>query len=545
MNQEKCGIKTDVKQLLRLLGPSMYKGNVLEVAVKELLQNSFDAVKKSDTGRVDITTDSYDNVITCVDNGVGMTADTVRNVYLTIGGTLKEMDVTERSGGLGLAKVQFFLSASRIVVNTVRNGEHTILDCSQEELLTGEAHLIVEPTYEPNGTTVKLYYPREVHQLDGSVTSISMPWRFNILEHPLLGYPNVSVTHNQRTCCTVPSKYTHSFNLEFPWGYAEILYSPDSYDPNSTWGVSTEVYSAGLYQFKKDFRKDVIGYLKFNAMINIRPKVAAGMAGYPFNNTREGFNVSVQKDVDTISKYLFDIQSVLHSERIRRQFESLTSLQYVTVDGKAYEKTVAPGTNDVKYSAEFLMRLLEAFRDCSSVYEKKDIVEEAETKVAASKEEIEKLYSDSLKLNNRTTGTYSCFDLFSKVSSILLDLINQLPAKYDGKRRPAIAGVILQKQMYGCLTSGSVNGIWINPLISGGNPNVWVYDMMNTIIHEIAHIRQEYHGESHNNEMMDVAHWLIGEGLYTQIEGKLFAVYNDNREELLEASRVFANSQNI
>ena len=544
---QKCGIKTDVMQLLRLLGPSMYKGDVLQVAVKELLQNSFDAVKKFDNGCIDITTRRYpENVIICKDNGVGMSSETVKNVYLTIGGTLKEMDVTERSGGLGLAKVQFFLSASRIVVDTVRNGEHTVLDCTQEELLTGEATLRSEPTDAHNGTTVQLFYPKEVHQFDGSITVIDMPYRFNILSYPLLGYPNVTVKHNGNEQCKLDSSYTHYIPMEFSWGYVDIYYNPDSYSA-SNYGRYTEVYSAGLYQFSKQFHKDIIGDLKFEVKLNIRPKVAAGMAGYPFNNTREGFNVSVQEDVKTISKYLFDIQSVLNSERIRNQFASLTSLEYISVDGTAFEKKrIDPGNNNKKFSPDFLDKLRDAFLTCSSIYEKKPIVEEAETKIAASKEEAEKYYGDSLKLNNRTTGTYSCFELFSKVSSAVLDVILKLPEDGD-KNRPAVAGIILQKGLYGCLTTGAVNGLWLNPLATGPapDPETWVYDMMTTVIHELAHIKYDWHGDSHNSEMMRIAHWLISEDMYSKLEGKFRAIYDAHREELIDASKEFYHSNNI
>lgn len=542
----KCGIKTDVMQLLRLLGPSMYKGKVLQVAVKELLQNSFDAVKKLPEGLIDIKTSCSENSITCKDNGVGMSSETVKNVYLTIGGTLKEMDVTERSGGLGLAKVQFFLSASRMIVDTVRNGEHTILDCTQEELLTGEAHLHSERTDAPNGTTVTLFYPKEVHQFDGSITVIDMPWYFDIFEYPLLGYTNVKVTHNGTTRCRLDSSYTHQIPMEFSWGYVDIYYNPGSYDA-ANYGRETEVYSAGLYQFRKQFRKDIIGDLKFNVKLNIRPKVAAGMAGYPFNNTREGFNVSVQEDIKTISKYLFDIQSVLNSERVRNQFASLASLEYISVDGTAFEKKrIDPGNNNRTFSPDFLDKLRKAFLTCSSVYEKKPIVEEAETKIAASKEEAEKYYGDSLKLNNRTTGSYNCFELFSKLSSAVLDVILNLP-KEMSKNQPTVAGIIIQKGLYGCLTTGVVNGLWINPFASGPapDPEKWVYDMMTTVIHELAHIKYDWHGDSHNSEMMRIAHWLIDGDMYSKLEGKFRAIYDTHREELIEASKEFYHSNSI
>ena len=69
--------------------------------------------------------------------------------------------------------------------------------------------------------------------------------------------------------------------------------------------------------------------------------------------------------------------------------------------------------------------------------------------------------------------------------------------------------------------------------------------MMNTVVHELAHIKYDWHGDSHNSEMIRIAHWLIDEGLYSKLEGQLLAIYNAHREDLIEASREFYNSNNI
>ena len=108
-------------------------------------------------------------------------------------------------------------------------------------------------------------------------------------------------------------------------------------------------------------------------------------------------------------------------------------------------------------------------------------------------------------------------------------------------------GIILQKNLYGCLTTGTVNGIWLNPLATGPapDPETWIYDMMNTVIHELAHIEQEWHGDSHNSEMTRIAHWLINEGLYSKLEGQFRAIYDAHREELIDASKEFYNSDSI
>ena len=67
MESEKGQIGVNKQQLLMLLGPTMYNKPLAQVAVKELLQNSFDAIKarmnitdNKETGNIDIKVD-YDN----------------------------------------------------------------------------------------------------------------------------------------------------------------------------------------------------------------------------------------------------------------------------------------------------------------------------------------------------------------------------------------------------------------------------------------------------------------------------------------------------
>ncbi len=69
--------------------------------------------------------------------------------------------------------------------------------------------------------------------------------------------------------------------------------------------------------------------------------------------------------------------------------------------------------------------------------------------------------------------------------------------------------------------------------------------MMTTIIHELAHIEQEWHGEGHNSEMMRIAHWLIGEGLYTKLDGQLRAIFNQHYDEICNAMIEFSHSSSI
>lgn len=369
MEIKNCGIAANIPQLLRLLGPAMYKGNTVQVAIKELLQNSFDAVKGQCDPEIEFRTNQDEYYLECRDNGIGMSPETVTKVYLTIGGTLKDnLAVGDRSGGLGLAKVQFFLSATRMRVDTVHNGVHTHFDCSQEELMTGNVTAHVEHVTLSNGTTIRLYYPKEVQALDGSVSRVVLPhctWQLpDICDKPLLGYPEIKVKFNGNTICN-PLQHVETMTIDLPWAEVVAAYQPSSFKIGSS--RQTEVYSAGLYQFSHKFRQSgsAPGHPTW---MNIRPKVTAGTAGYPFNNTREGFNVCVEQDLKVIAQYLFDINAILTSLELSRQFDSLKSLSYITVDGKAQEQVQA-AVKSTRVSQQLLEEMVKAFTRVSTSYQ--------------------------------------------------------------------------------------------------------------------------------------------------------------------------------
>ena len=543
---QQVGIKTNVKQVLRLLGPAMYKGDVTSVAVKELLQNSFDAVKKQADARIAISTNSDKNYIECIDNGIGMSPEIVSEVYLSIGGTWKEnLDLSERSGGLGLAKVQFFLSASRIYISTVKDGIRTELDCTQEELLSGEATLQTFHTDSPSGTTVRLYYPTQYTDINGTERHITMPcyWSAPVCEHPLVGYEHIKVTFNGYNICQWQNRNEFLLSTyEFTWGDVDVYYNPRSYS-ESNYCIHSKIYSAGLYQFDYNFQKRIIGYLKLDCHINIKPKVAAGMAGYPFNNQREGFNVAVEEDIKTISKNLFDIQKIIQSEQIRASYASLVSLTYTDVDGSELEDKNISTSQDVNiFTDEFIHKLTTAYASCSRIYRESELSKAADTQLAASKQEE---FSDLLKFKNDTPAQYQeCYALFSKIASVVKDELMSLQEYFKEEAKfPTMAGIQISKELKGCLVSGSINALFINPLSCSyfTTSECWVQEMMDILIHELAHIRQEYHDEYFIKEQMKIKSELIHQGHYHALLGKLRKIYMDEQSAILSGSEKFSN----
>jgi len=146
-------VKADISRLSRMLGPQLYgnMGDMSRVTVKELVQNSFDAIKdltgtenEVDDAIIQVTTNRTERTITVEDNGIGMTPDIIRNAFLTIAGTEKAND--RPSGSFGVAKMLFLFGADRIQLTTIRDGRRTTMDTTGDELLLSSVKGEKQPT---------------------------------------------------------------------------------------------------------------------------------------------------------------------------------------------------------------------------------------------------------------------------------------------------------------------------------------------------------------------------------------------------------------
>ena len=136
-------LRANVAQLARILGQTTgpSKGDVAtpDAVIKELLQNSHDAIKAAqhkeliEKGVITIRTNPKDKTIAMTDNGIGMSPVTVENALLTIGGSDKAgLPLHMRSGGLGLRKTLFLLGTESFKLSTVHNGIKTEVNATAE-----------------------------------------------------------------------------------------------------------------------------------------------------------------------------------------------------------------------------------------------------------------------------------------------------------------------------------------------------------------------------------------------------------------------------
>ena len=95
-------------RLLKLVGRKLYSSHPIPILVRELLQNSVDACRRKVIEpdiRITIkqlNRDASDWLVSCEDNGIGMSAEQIVNDFLRLGG--KKEDWANQTGGFGIAK---------------------------------------------------------------------------------------------------------------------------------------------------------------------------------------------------------------------------------------------------------------------------------------------------------------------------------------------------------------------------------------------------------------------------------------------------------
>lgn len=358
----------NAKRLAALLGAKLY-GNptdIAKVSVKEIFQNSFDAIKGAlekgqlAKGKIDIKLDEKNRTITVTDNGLGMPASVMGNEFLTIAGTVKE---TERaSGGLGIAKMLFLFGNKKLEVVSLRNGVLARMVTTGEEVMAAlddpsQAPKITtstDPTVieqykktlfpDGHGTTVVVEIP-ESYKDASTGEEKKIPFDvYNLKAGPVLDksplFDNIEVTMDAYghgpTALPIGAnfpidEYTPFANVNFDWGTARVYVEKKQRD--SMYDSNTHVLSNGLWQFSTDI-KDRPGYdgekIKRNFYVDVAPKVKPEDPGYPFDLNRQGFAPSIKGDFDKIFKY---ITVIYQQQNLAGESKSFGLVQYVNSDG--------------------------------------------------------------------------------------------------------------------------------------------------------------------------------------------------------------------
>jgi hypothetical protein len=335
--QTKPGANTAI--LANILGQQMYAQNIGKVSVKEMLQNSYDAIKSMldsgdiKRGKIDVNLDEANRTISVKDNGHGMTQDTLGNTFVTIAGSLKESEIS--SGSFGIAKLAFLFDAGNIHVATMRNGKISVLNTTGKQLKDALSDPSLAPyteSYTPeeygldkvkkdfpdgHGTITTIQIPETHVNKSGEVEFTPFPIKKH--NHDSLSFStlrdNIDVTFNGDKVYGVGSDFDKNdfetiANIKYPWGHVHIFASKERKDSIDT-GSNVTVLSDGLYQFldKIPVNWGETGWdaksIQRDIYFDVVPSIRANEPGYPFSLDREGFTSKAKEDLEKMKQFIW------------------------------------------------------------------------------------------------------------------------------------------------------------------------------------------------------------------------------------------------
>ena len=370
-SQTRVQPSADVARLAKMLGSKLYgtPENIAAVSIKELFQNSFDAIKGAiekgtlKSGDIKIKIDPSTRSIQIIDNGLGMPTSVMGGQFLQIAGTVKE---TKRaSGGLGVAKMLFLFENKELEVVSLRDGVLSRMVTTGDDLkaalndpergpiieTTSDADVVARYTKElfpdGHGTSVRVQVPETyINESNGEESKIpfnqyDLPRAPVLLDSPLFDNIKVSIDTGYGPD-TLPiganfpvDKFTPFANVKFAWGTARIYVGTDKLSYVERNRGNAHILSNGLWQFNlalndkpghegKPIKRDF--YIDVTPNENVKPEDA----GYPFDLNRQNFSKVASKDFKKIFDYVTAIYSQLD---LASSVKNFGTTQYVNSNG--------------------------------------------------------------------------------------------------------------------------------------------------------------------------------------------------------------------
>ena len=195
--EKRIAFKVEFSRILELLADQIYQSPL--ALLRENTQNAFDAVRMREANQVNrfrpviqVTVD--DEVVTVVDNGIGMTADEIESHFWYAGKSGKNSDAARAAGVVGtfgIGALANFGVADELSVESesASTGERTLSSVRKSDLSTDTQGISVKPLQSKGtpGTVVRARLPaksgltvREAHQyLKEFVEFVDIPVLFN------------------------------------------------------------------------------------------------------------------------------------------------------------------------------------------------------------------------------------------------------------------------------------------------------------------------------------------------------------------------------
>jgi len=551
----RVGLSVDTAKLIRLFGAQNYTASLTDIVVRELVQNAFDAIRGAyaahslgqGQGRIHVAFDPDTRRLSVKDNGIGMEPQTLTDVFLRIGGTLKNNLTPDLcSGGFGIAKLAFLFAGEKLVVRSVSRGLESLLETSGEELLACRARLQTQRTASSNGTFIEIQFPKQIEVSNGNQKPLAFPQRIaaiKALTFPLIGPVTI---HAQRQndapeCLPLGSHFDHKqfphiASLYAPWGDVDLYMATQPY----RYGYGKlSVLSAGLFQFQKSIGRDLP-----DVICNVKPKVAAADPAYPFNKTREDWNAAQLQETACIMNVVQLLTTAKRRTCLLQEFAnakvvtrfndtySFSSLIAGAAKGSAFATEMTPHfiLNDkgLHYKGSYLykrsptgLHQTQAYTDLLSDYcfhlsTNKPLVHNLLT--------IDPVCVAAQKMGQPVSKIHCVLGEMAYLVHDFMHKAFEMPGYGLPDTPTPFFGLIFKKDLFGNNLQIPYNAAFINPaMIEGKTPKAWAFGWLETMAHETCHWNHRQHNEpfvsalSHFPSTLEDAH----PGLYLQTLSRL------------------------
>jgi hypothetical protein len=558
----------NARRLANMLGPQLYgdPSDIAAVSVKEILQNSFDALKQSldqgdiSQGRIHITRHKDSRTITFHDNGVGMAPELLGGKFLQIAGS--EKAGTQSSGGFGIAKMLFLYGNNELIVQTMKDGVYSEMRTSGPELMEGLEEGGKKPKIQVlrggeipdearqlfpdgHGTKISIQIPETYQDTKtGKEEKIQFPYDVMDLaavkRSPL--FHNVAVTsENYGMTDTVPigmnfpaHDFTTFVNVKFPWGTAKVYISRTPV--TNRWGEPLHILSNGLWQFSEALPanpQDPWGpRLPFDIYVDLKPTVKPDQAGYPFNFNRQELTKEAKSDFAKIKAY---IQATYARKALAESGQDFSSIHYLTWSKGEVVKSAPVDVSPKAPKATQLDRLQEGdqveIKDGVMYVNGKAVPEltPEDLKLAVPSAESLKIpqtmiepnsviLHDNTKLPDGRSLSEYMDDTYGEdwhrflhhVGSSFIELRNAVAEalEYDDLLVEGV-GISFDPTYRGVSIKIPFSGMFINPLgFESALPLEGSYGIFGTMVHELAHFKVRSHNAAFPAEMQKIQYTL-------------------------------------
>jgi len=600
-------LNADMAGLVQLLGANMYSEKLVDVTIKELLQNAFDAVKGAisskkskslyKSGQITIDLNPEERTIKITDNARGMSIDTVKNALFTVAGSDKsDLEPSERSGGLGLAKMGFMMGAQELKLDTVKDGVRIKVNTTGEDIARSNFKIEKSPApKDEHGTSIEIKIPENyIDPKNGDKRPIyfwsdieSIP----PLNQPLIGPVEVTVNltsygDTETKVLPVGVNYDEKATplltkADFDWGTADIYFGVKRKE-----NPEHQILSSGVYQFNgpgkyaRYFKLSPQEKIPFDIVVNVKPNVDAKHPDYPFENSREAFKSRISKDIESLEQFLARVARGEEAKDLKESFEGIVSMPRVEVGediadvskklrkifdqrGAEQEQTITPEMpkeifirgdviTDTKGAVLYDKAKEEEKNKESSFKADKDAPKMSEFMIEMKQDPKLPIFHNNTNVDfievGRQYGDPEKF--FAELGTLMVEMKEEL-GKSDmygyeilNPENLFFGGISIDKGYGGVHIKVPYKAVLLNPFYDWGSKTLFGvrFTFLNTMIHEIAHTGNMDHGVGHNNQMIRVEQYLADQGLLDYYRDAILDILSRHESTFTAMKEEYAKS---